>query len=195
MIVALYLGNMKMFLLLSLISIMCSCVHKNTDEEVWKDLLGKTTIANTNKDKYKDSFLVDSLGKTIYPDYYAGSYVNSACELVIGVVGDTSVYRDEIRKMLGNDLFLITEREYPYNHLLSKYDSLIIVLEPFIEEMDTGRIEYYKVGINDLYISEEENRIIVELIGVDLTHVHRFLSQIANMPEFQIKEADLPVLH
>ena len=57
--------------------------------------------------------------------------------------------------------------------------------------MDTGRIEYYKVGINDLYISEEENRIIVELIGVDLTHVHRFLSQIANMPEFQIKEADL----
>jgi hypothetical protein len=68
-------------------------------------------------------------------------------------------------------------------------------LEPFIEEMDTGRIEYYKVGINDLYISEEENRIIVELIGVDLTHVHRFLSQIANMPEFQIKEADLPVLH
>ena len=43
MIVALYLGNMKMFLLLSLISIMCSCVHKNTDEEVWKDLLGKTT--------------------------------------------------------------------------------------------------------------------------------------------------------
>ena len=61
--------------------------------------------------------------------------------------------------------------------------------------MDTGRIEYYKVGINDLYISEEENRIIVELIGVDLTHVHSFLSQIANMPEFQIKEADLPVLH
>ena len=56
MIVALYLGNMKMFLLLSLISIMCSCVHKNTDEEVWKDLLGKTTIANTNKDKYKDSW-------------------------------------------------------------------------------------------------------------------------------------------
>ena len=78
---------------------------------------------------------------------------------------------------------------------IAKYDSLIIVLEPFIEEMDTGRIEYYKVGINDLYISEEENRIIVELIGVDLTHVHRFLSQIANMPEFQIKEADLPVLH
>ena len=139
MIVALYLGNMKMFLLLSLISIMCSCVHKNTDEEVWKDLLGKTTIANTNKDKYKDSFLVDSLGKTIYPDYYAGSYVNSACELVIGVVGDTSVYRDEIRKMLGNDLFLITEREYPYNHLLSKYDSLIMVLEAFIEQRDTGK--------------------------------------------------------
>ena len=116
MIVALYLGNMKMFLLLSLISIMCSCVHKNTYEEVWKDLLGKTIIANTNMDKYKDSLRVDSLGKTIYPDYYAGSYVNSACELVIGVVGDTSVYRDEIRKMLGNDLFLITEREYPYNH-------------------------------------------------------------------------------
>ena len=184
-----------MFLLLSLISIMCSCVHKNTDEEVWKDLLGKTTIANTNKDKYKDSFLVDSLGKTIYPDYYAGSYVNSACELVIGVVGDTSVYRDEIRKMLGNDLFLITEREYPYNHLLSKYDSLIMVLEAFIEQRDTGRIECYKVGINDLYISEEGNRIMVELIEIDSVHVHRFLSQIADMPEILFKEADLPVLH
>ena len=93
MIVALYLGNMKMFLLLSLISIMCSCVHKNTDEEVWKDLLGKTTIANTNKDKYKDSFLVDSLGKTIYPDYYAGSYVNSACELVRGCRGYVRISR------------------------------------------------------------------------------------------------------
>ena len=195
MIVALYLGNMKMFLLLSLISIMCSCVHKNTDEEVWKDLLGKTTIANTNKDKYKDSFLVDSLGKTIYPDYYAGSYVNSACELVIGVVGDTSVYRDEIRKMLGNDLFLITEREYPYNHLLSKYDSLIMVLKPLLEEKDTGGIEHYKIGIYNLYISEKENRIVVELIETDSIYIHRFFNCISNMPEIQFKKADLPILH
>ena len=195
MIVALYLGNMKMFLLLSLISIMCSCVHKNTDEEVWKDLLGKATIANTNKDKYKDSFLVDSLGKTIYPDYYAGSYVNSRYELTVGIVGDTSVYRDEIRKVLGNDSFLIAESEYSYNHLLSKYDSLIMVLKPLLEEKDTGGIEYYKIGIYNLYISEVENRIVVELIETDSVHVHRFLSQIADMPEIQFKEADLPVLH
>ena len=73
-----------------------------------------------DKDKYKDSFLVDSLGKTIYPNYYTGSYVNTTYELVIGIVGDTSVYRDEIRKILGNNLFLITECEYSYNHLLSK---------------------------------------------------------------------------
>lgn len=195
MIVALYLGNMKMFLLLSLISTMCSCVHKNTDEEVWKDLLGKATIANTNKDKYKDSFLVDSLGKTIYPDYYAGSYVNSRYELTVGIVGDTSVYRDEIRKVLGNDSFLIAESEYSYNHLLSKYDSLIMVLKPLLEERDTGGIEYYKIGIYNLYISEVENRIVVELIETDSVHVHRFLSQIADMPEIQFKEADLPVLH
>ena len=190
MIVALYLGNMKMFLLLSLISTMCSCVHKNTDEEVWKDLLGKATIANTNKDKYKDSFLVDSLGKTIYPDYYAGSYVNSRYELTVGIVGDTSVYRDEIRKVLGNDSFLIAESEYSYNHLLSKYDSLIMVLKPLLEEKDTGGIEYYKIGIYNLYISEVENRIVVELIETDSVHVHRFLSQIADMPEIQFKEAD-----
>ncbi len=195
MIVALYLGNMKMFLLLSLISTMCSCVHKNTNEEVWKDLLGKATIANTNKDKYKDSFLVDSLGKTIYPDYYAGSYVNSRYELTVGIVGDTSVYRDEIRKVLGNDSFLIAESEYSYNHLLSKYDSLIMVLKPLLEEKDTGGIEYYKIGIYNLYISEVENRIVVELIETDSVHVHRFLSQIADMPEIQFKEADLPVLH
>lgn len=195
MIVALYLGNMKMFLLLSLISTMCSCVHKNTDEEVWKDLLGKATIANTNKDKYKDSFLVDSLGKTIYPDYYAGSYVNSRYELTVGIVGDTSVYRDEIRKVLGNDSFLIAESEYSYNHLLSKYDSLIMVLKPLLEEKDTGGIEYYKIGIYNLYISEVENRIVVELIETDSVHVHRFLSQIADMPEIQFKKADLPVLH
>ena len=195
MIVALYLGNMKMFLLLSLISTMCSCVHKNTDEEVWKDLLGKATIANTNKDKYKDSFLVDSLGKTIYPDYYAGSYVNSRYELTVGIVGDTSVYRDEIRKVLGNDSFLIAESEYSYNHLLSKYDSLIMVLKPLLEEKDTGGIEYYKIGIYNLYISEVENRIVVELIETDSVHVHRFLSQIADMPEIQFKKANLPVLH
>lgn len=195
MIVALYLGNMKIFLLLSLISTMCSCVHKNTDEEVWKDLLGKATIANTNKDKYKDSFLVDSLGKTIYPDYYAGSYVNSRYELTVGIVGDTSVYRDEIRKVLGNDSFLIAESEYSYNHLLSKYDSLIMVLKPLLEEKDTGGIEHYKIGIYNLYISEVENRIVVELIETDSVHVHRFLSQIADMPEIQFKEADLPVLH
>ena len=35
MIVALYLGNMKMIVLLSLISTVCSCVHKNADKEVW----------------------------------------------------------------------------------------------------------------------------------------------------------------
>ncbi len=34
MIVALYLGNMKMIVLLSLISTVCSCVHKNADKEV-----------------------------------------------------------------------------------------------------------------------------------------------------------------
>ena len=111
---------MKILLLLSLISTMCSCLHKNADEGIWKNLPDKATIANTNKDKYKDSFLVDSLGKKIYPNYYTGSYVNTTYELVIGIVGDTSVYRDEIRKILGNNLFLITECEYSYNHLLSK---------------------------------------------------------------------------
>ena len=94
---------MKILLLLSLISTMCSCLHKNADEGIWKNLPDKATIANTNKDKYKDSFLVDSLGKTIYPNYYTGSYVNTTYELVIG-----------------NNLFLITECEYSYNHLLSK---------------------------------------------------------------------------
>ena len=195
MIVALYLGNMKMFLLLSLISTMCSCVHKNTNEEVWKDLLGKATIANANKDKYKDSFFIDSLGKIRYPDYYAGSYVNSRYELTVGIVGDTSVYREEIRKVLGNDSFLITESEYSYNHLLSKYDSLVIFLEPFIEEKDTGRIEHYEIGINDLYISEEKNRIVVELIETDSIYIHRFFNCISNMPEIQFKKADLPILH
>lgn len=34
MIVALYLGNMKMILLLSLISITSSCIHKNADIKV-----------------------------------------------------------------------------------------------------------------------------------------------------------------
>lgn len=105
------------------------------------------------------------------------------------------MYRDEIRKTLGDDLFLIAEREYSYNHLLSKYDSLVIFLEPFIEEKDTGRIEHYEIGINDLYISEEKNRIVVELIEIDPVHVHRFLGQIADMPEIQLKKADLPVLH
>ena len=102
------------------------------------------------------------------------------------------MYRDEIRKTLGDDLFLIAEREYSYNHLLSKYDSLVIFLEPFIEEKDTGRIEHYEIGINDLYISEEKNRIVVELIEIDPVHVHRFLGQIADMPEIQLKRPIYP---
>lgn len=195
MIVALYLGNMKMFLLLSLISITCSCIHKNADNEVWKDLLEKVTFANANKNKYKESFFIDSSGKIKYPDYYAGSYVNSRYELTIGIVGDTSVYRDEIRKVLGNESFLITESEYSYNHLLSKYDSLIMVLKPLLEEKDTRGIEHYKIGIYNLYISEKENRIVVELIETDSIHIHRFLNQISNMPEIQFKKADLPILH
>lgn len=179
----------------SILLLSFSCVHKNADKKVWKDLQEKVTIANANKDKYKDSFPMDSLGKIRYPDYYAGSYVNSTYELTVGIVGDTSVYRDEIRKVLGNDSFLITESEYSYNHLLSKYDSLIIVLKPLLEEKDTGGIEHYEIGINDLYISEEENRIVVELIEIDSIHVHRFLNQISNMPEIQFKKVDLPVLH
>lgn len=186
---------MKILLLLSLISTMCSCLHKNADEGIWKNLPDKATIANTNKDKYKDSFLVDSLGKTIYPNYYTGSYVNTTYELVIGIVGDTSVYRDEIRKILGNNLFLITECEYSYNHLLSKYDSLIMVLKPLLEEKDTGGIEHYKIGIYNLYISEKENRIVVELIETDSIYIHRFFNCISNMPEIQFKKADLPILH
>ena len=172
-----------------------SCAYKNADKKTWKELLEKVTIANMNKDKYKDSFLMDSLGKIRYPDYYAGSYVNSKYELTVGIVGDTSAYRDEIRKVLGNDSFLITESEYSYNHLLSKYDSLVMVLKPLFEKKDTGRIEYYDIGINDLYISEEGNRIVVELIEIDSVHVHRFVNQISNMPEIQFKKADLPILH
>ncbi|WP_455624343.1 hypothetical protein [Parabacteroides sp.] len=92
---------MKMILLLSLISTMYSCVHKNTDKEIWKDLQEKATIANANKDKYKDSFPMDSLGKIRYPDYYAGSYVNSTYELTVGIVGDTSVYRETFIRRKG----------------------------------------------------------------------------------------------
>ena len=77
--------------------------------------------------------------------------------------------------MLGNDSFLISESEYSYNHLLSKYDLLIMVLKPLLKEKDTGEIEHYKIGINDLYISEEKNRTVVELIEIYSIHVHRFL--------------------
>ena len=183
------------FLYGSILLFSFSCVHKNADKEVWKDLLEKVTFANANKNKYKELFFIDSLGKIKYPDYYAGSYVNSKYELTIGIVGDTSIYRDEIRKVLGNDSFLIAESEYSYNHLLSKYDSLIMVLKPLLEEKGTGGIEHYKIGIYNLYISEEENRIVVELIETDSIHIHRFLNQISNMPEIQFKKADLPILH
>lgn len=183
------------FLYGSILLFSFSCVHKNADKEVWKDLLEKVTFANANKNKYKELFFIDSLGKIKYPDYYAGSYVNSKYELTIGIVGDTSIYRDEIRKVLGNDSFLIAESEYSYNHLLFKYDSLIMVLKPLLEEKDTGGIEHYKIGIYNLYISEEENRIVVELIETDSIHIHRFLNQISNMPEIQFKKADLPILH
>lgn len=185
------------FLYGSILLFSFSCIHKNTDKKVWKDLQEKVTFANANKDKYKYkySFPMDSLGKIRYPDYYAGSYVNSRYELTVGIVGDTSVYRDEIRKVLGNDSFLITEIEYSYNHLLSKYDSLIMVLKPLLEEKDTGEIEHYEIGINNLYISEEENRIVVELIEIDSIHVHRFFNLISNTPEIQFKKADLPILH
>ena len=37
---------MKILLLLSLISTMCSCLHKNADEGIWKNLPDKATIAN-----------------------------------------------------------------------------------------------------------------------------------------------------
>lgn len=31
-----------------------------------------------------------------------------------------------------------------------------MVLKPLLKEKDTGEIEHYKIGINDLYISEEK---------------------------------------
>lgn len=54
------------FLYGSILLFSFSCVHKNADKEVWKDLLEKVALANANKNKYKESFFIDSLGKASF---------------------------------------------------------------------------------------------------------------------------------
>lgn len=54
-----------------------------------------------------------------YPDYYAGSYLNSDGLLVVRVCGLTDTIRLDVQQRTGNPLILIEEAETSYNTLLS----------------------------------------------------------------------------
>ena len=117
-----------------------------------------TTPPTTEEDIAKESIAVDAYtalieawsdenGDVIYPDYYAGAYINSDKVITIMVTELSDEVKAELSAIIDIDEVVLKEATYSYNELLAAKDEIVSKMDPNSDDPFIAAI--YGVGIYD----------------------------------------------
>lgn len=87
----------------------------------------RAAIENTSNKQYVQLIksFTDVNNVIVYPDYYAGAFLNEDGYLVVAVTELSENIVSEIRRVTGNNNILIEEKNYSYNYLLKLQDEIV----------------------------------------------------------------------
>lgn len=133
-------------------------------------------ISNENiLNNLAESFMCED-GTVRYPDYFAGSYLDSLRGVIIYCKENTlSIHRD-LENRCKSNLFVIEKRDFGKNELLDIMHTLTYRLR----DANLNK----EVGFVMSYIMEKENKILIVLEDTTKINVTRFKTLIMDSPFF-----------
>ena len=128
-----------------------------------------------------DNFEEDDKGDVNYPDYYAGSYIDDAGELVVCSVSDNNKNIKKIKQDVEKDNVKIVKKEYSYNELLK--------LKNMIEKKIKHSAKKSELldAIVTIGIDDKNNTLVVEVIELNDNEIHKLKTMFGNSNKIVIK--------
>ena len=148
--------------------------NRNIDSEY----LAQNQKAASNYEKLIKSFEDTKTAKTVYPNYYGGSYIDSNNNLVI-YLNNATVQKLEainsIKQIIKDDGFVIVAGNHSYNEL----NGVMAVLNEFVENNSNSEIAG---SISTFYVSDRDNSVVVELDSIDIKQIEHFKKEVIDSP-------------
>jgi len=107
--------------------------------------------------------------KTKYPDYYAGSYINSDNELVVLVTETSSDKYDSLKKAAKSEKLMIKDAKFSYkqlNKIMDDINKYMVAHQKSTDEL------FSAFGIATLY--DDKNCIIVKMKDLNDERLERW---------------------
>lgn len=176
---------MKKFLslLLSVILVGSFAVSASAAENVVVDeSVQENAVAAYDELMASFSVTHSNSGEKIYPDYYGGSYINNAGQLVVYVTNDAQ--RPAVLSDNADVLYEICA--YSYNELLYVMDTL----NDYKFEHSNDAIA---CNFNEFGLFDSENRVIVKLDDLSDASIREFKENVCNSNAIEFEQGDGPV--
>lgn len=125
----------------------------------YKEVLAKNNLASEKAQKIEDMFTIHKTGEKVYPDYYGGMYIDDNDELVLQVVKKNIPLKSKSSYTKYNTL--VNEKEYDkIEYVENSYNRLISLMNEISFINDDNILSYY--------ISENSNKVILELLNINI---------------------------
>lgn len=159
------------------------------------DYNANAAVANELFEKLMTKFSPDWMERegdpSIYPSFYAGSFISDQGKFVIAVTANTEQNRKTLADMLGTDDFIVQTERYSYADLLRVMNSIDVFLS------DSSIAEDHPVLVNfaGAYPDVVDNCVRVTLLEVNERITSAFKRDISNSPTVVFEKGDRPVLY
>lgn len=145
--------------------------------------LAKQEVAASNYEKMQQSFQTTKSANA-YPDYYGGAYIDDSGDLVVYVYSDAdskSTARQDLSQVMGTASLTVKEAQFSYNELTSVMDKLNRYVKAN-NDSDSN-------GFSLFYLSDKDNRIIVELTDLNEENIKRFKENVMDSPIIEFNQS------
>ncbi len=131
----------------------------------------------------------DSVRVSDYPEYYAGAFIDSTGKFVINFVGDSLTAKRDIIERIGNEDFLLQEKNYSHNELRQIMDTINIFMGDETNKTTINEIEIHVISLLD-------DRIVVRLGNLNDESIAAFKEKIYYSPAIRfVQSPGMPKLH
>ncbi|MCD7898961.1 MAG: hypothetical protein LUH22_03550 [Bacteroides sp.] len=118
-----------------------------------------------------------------YADYYGGFYLDDNGIMHILVTNDDINTREDIKRIIESEKFILHKCKYSYNYLMAVMDSIDDFLITYPNEPLADNIGLWK-------IKEKENIVVVYLISCNEKSVEEFKKKVSDSPAIQFRPPD-----
>lgn len=159
--------------------------NKKSNEAVSNELFNKLM------EGFTPDWMEREFDPSIYPIFYAGSFINDQGKFVIAVTENNEQNRKALADLMGSDDFIIQEVEYSYADLLR----IMNKIDEFLANSEIANDNPALVNFAGAYPDVVDNRVRVTFLKVNDDVISAFKNDVSNSPAIIFEEGERHVLH